>query len=428
MQRFLKCSYFIGNYSPKSRKRNKGIDGTPEPRVQSPRATQLSWLNGYNLLGQFIVTDYLLLLILLLVSFFNGTNDVSKGVATLVGSGLCRYRGALLWGSLWTIAGGVAAFFVASTLLKVFSTGILAGDVDLTVSFSIAVGTGVFLWVLFATRCGMPVSTTHSIVGAVCGPVLLTLGPSKILWGSLGYKIIAPLLLSPFLALLLTLAIYKTGYGILSKFSRYCLCFGPVRISSCENINGNSVTAFCETEAIVVKAGEVKQCEEGLASPMRLDFNDIAHWLSSGLISFARGMNDTPKIVAIMFASAAFVDTNLRPLFLLAIVAMGLGGYLQGRRVTETLSKKITGMDRNDSVIANLCTAVLVVFASRLGMPVSTTHVSSSSIIGIGLRRDVRGINKGVIYEMILAWVVTLPVAGVISTVVYLICINWFGF
>jgi len=372
--------------------------------------------------------EYLLLLILLLVAFFNGTNDVSKGVATMVGSELSSYRGALLWGTIWTIAGGITAFFVASALLKVFSTGMLSSDVALTVNFSIAVGVGVFSWVLLSSRLGMPVSTTHSIVGAVCGPVLLTFGPSKILWESLGYKIIVPLLLSPFIALVLTAVIYRAGYGILSKLSKRCLCLGPVRISCCGVAgNGHLATASCAADPLVLKAAGVSECNEDLASPVTLHFNDIAHWLSSGLISFARGMNDTPKIVAIMFTTAAFVDTNSRPFFFLVVIAMALGGYFKGRKVTDTLSKKITNMDRNDSVIANLCTAVIVVFASRFGMPVSTTHVSSSAIIGIGLRRNARAINKRVVYEMLLAWGVTLPVAGAISAVVYLVCINWFG-
>ena len=385
--------------------------------------------------------EYLLLPILLLVSFLNGTNDVSKGVATLVGSGLSGYRRALLWGSLWTAAGGVAAFFFASVLLKVFTTGILAEDVTMTVSFSIAIGVGVCAWIFFATRFGMPVSTTHSIVGAICGPVLLTLGPSKILWSSLGYKVIAPLLLSPFLALFLTWVVYKTGYAVFSKLSRYCICLESakvsVELSKCGEAGGSVAATFSgtgetgEAGTVTLKAANVTECGDGLnpSTPWitRVDLSDIAHWLSSALISFARGMNDTPKIVAIIFASAAVTGANLKPLFLLAVIAMALGGYLKGRRVTETLSKKITSMDRHDSVIANLSTAVLVVFASKLGMPVSTTHVSSSSIIGIGLRRNTREINRGVVCEMLLAWAVTLPVAAVVSAIVYVICVNWLG-
>jgi PiT family inorganic phosphate transporter len=367
------------------------------------------------------------LAVLLLVAFSNGTNDVSKGVATLVGSGLASYRRALIWGSLWTVAGGIAAFFVASAVLKVFSTGILAADVELSVSFSLAVGTAVFLWIFFASHFGVPVSTTHSIVGAVCGPILLTLGPSKILWPSLGYKIILPLMLSPFLALLFSASVYKTGFRLLKKLSNYCLCFGPARISSCASAGGQPATAFYKTDAMTVKAGGVDRCESEFDVPMVLHLNDIAHWLSSALISFARGMNDTPKIVAIIFTSAAFMDTDSRPFFFLVVVAMGLGGYLRGAKVTKTLSEKITAMDRNDSIIANLSTSLLVVFASKFGLPVSTTHVSSCSIIGIGLKRDARAINRGVILEMLFAWGVTLPVAGVLSAAVYIISKNLFG-
>ena len=121
-----------------------------------------------------------------------------------------------------------------------------------------------------------------------------------------------------------------------------------------------------------------------------------------------------------MFVSTAFVARDVTVITLLAVLAMGLGSYLKGLRVTETLSEKVTTMDRNDSVIANLVTAFLVVFASKFGVPVSTTHVSSSSIIGIGLRRNGGGINRRVVYEMLAAWVVTLPVAGILSGVVYL--------
>ncbi len=125
-----------------------------------------------------------------------------------------------------------------------------------------------------------------------------------------------------------------------------------------------------------------------------------------------------------MFVSTAFVARDVTVITILAVLAMGLGGYLKGLKVMKTLSEKVTAMDRNDSVIANLVTAFLVVFASKFGVPVSTTHVSSSSIIGIGLRRDRGGINRRVVYEMLLAWVVTLPVAGILSGVVYL-GLNW---
>lgn len=364
--------------------------------------------------------DSILLLLVVSMAFYNGANDVSKGVATLYGSGLCGYRGALIWGAVWTVAGGITAFFLASGLFKVFSNGIISSDLNLTVNFSTAVAIGVSIWVLLATKSGMPVSTTHSIVGSICGPVLLSLGPSKILWGSLGYKVLIPLLLSPIAAVLITFVIYKSGYGLLSRFSRYCLCI-ETRENVCCDTAGDGQAAACGSQAPLAKAGAVEDCDEGLGSPLRMDFHDIIHWISSALISFARALNDTPKIVAVLFASTAFGGGGLKLVFLLAALFMGLGSYLKGAKVTETLSKKITAMDRHDGVIANLCTAFLVVFASKFGMPVSTTHVSSGSIIGIGLRRSGSMVNKKLIYELLLAWIVTLPAAGIVSGIAYMV-------
>lgn len=364
--------------------------------------------------------DTVLLALILSMAFYNGANDVSKGVATLCGSGLCGYRGALLWGTFWTVAGGVTAFFLASGLFKVFSNGIVSANLNLTVNFSAAVAIGVSTWVLLATKAGMPVSTTHSIIGSICGPVLLFLGPSKILWGSLGYKILIPLLLSPVAAVLITFVIYKSGCALLSRFSRYCLCI-ETRQNVCCDTSGGGQAAACSSQAPLAKAGTVEDCAEELDSSLRMDLNDMVHWISSALISFARALNDTPKIVAILFASSIFAESNMKSAFLLAALFMGLGSYLKGARVTETLSKKITAMDRHDGVIANLCTAFLVVFASKFGMPVSTTHVSSGSIIGIGLRRSGSMVNKKLIYEMLLAWTVTLPAAGIISGIAYMV-------
>jgi len=365
--------------------------------------------------------DSILLIFVLSMAFYNGANDVSKGVATLQGSGLCGYRGALLWGTVWTVAGGLVAVFMASGLLKVFSKGIVADDLNLTVNFSMAVAMGVSTWVLLSTRIGMPVSTTHSIVGAILGPVLLSFGPSRILWQSLGYKIVVPLLLSPLAALLVTAVFYRAGYSLLSGLSRYCLCF-ETKTSDCCVPAGEGQLAAARVDNIPqAKAGAVEECAADLASSVRMDVNDLIHWTSSALISFARALNDTPKIVAVLFASTAFTGGDSKLVFLLAALFMGLGSYLRGRRVTETLSKKITAMDRHDSVIANLSTAFLVVFASRFGMPVSTTHVSGGSIIGVGLKRTDGSFNKKIVSEMLLAWVVTLPSAGLISGIAYMV-------
>ena len=280
--------------------------------------------------------ELVLLILLFSMAFFNGANDVSKGVATLHGSGLLSVRGALKWGTLWTVAGGLTAFFISRGIFKVFTEGLISNEVVLTPGFSIAVATGVVAWIMVATRAGMPVSTTHAIVGSITGAAFLAFGPSNILWGSLGYKVMLPLIISPFVALLITTAVYKGGYRALTRLSKYCLCFELKEEGAyCTRPSPDGqMAAVAECAEPVLGADKVEKCVENFISPVRYNFNDIAHLASSALISFARGLNDTPKIVAVMAVSAAFMKVDYRTVFILAALAMGLGGYLKGARVT----------------------------------------------------------------------------------------------
>ena len=141
---------------------------------------------------------------------------------------------------------------------------------------------------------------------------------------------------------------------------------------------------------------------------------DFAHYISAGTVCFARGLNDTPKIVAIIIAVNAFdIKTGL----LLVGIAMVLGGLLNAHRVAETMSKKITLMNHGQGFAANSATGLLVALASLWGMPVSTTHVSVGSIFGIGLLTG--NADKKVLSEILLSWVLTLPVAASISGCIY---------
>ncbi len=111
-----------------------------------------------------------LTLLVIMLSSANGTNDVSKGIATLVGSGITNYRTAIIWGAIWTIAGAIVAAFFSIEMLKTFSAGgIVKSTANLNETFPVAVTLGAFIWVIFASKTGLPVSTTHAITGALCG-------------------------------------------------------------------------------------------------------------------------------------------------------------------------------------------------------------------------------------------------------------------
>ena len=117
-------------------------------------------------------------LLVVALAFANGTNDVSKAIATLVGSGVTNYRIAIRWGTLWTVAGAGVAAFVAGAMVKTSTSGLIQAGTDIPRTATLAVLIGAMAWVLFASRTGLPVSTTHALMGAIVGAGFIALSGS----------------------------------------------------------------------------------------------------------------------------------------------------------------------------------------------------------------------------------------------------------
>ena len=141
---------------------------------------------------------------------------------------------------------------------------------------------------------------------------------------------------------------------------------------------------------------------------------NLAHYISAGMVSFARGLNDTPKIVALLIAVQGL---SIKLAMIAVAVGIALGGLLNAKRIAETMGKKITPMSHGQGFAANLVTGFMVIFASRLGVPVSTTHCSVGSLFGIGLITGKA--NKRVITNILISWLLTLPVAAALSAMSY---------
>jgi PiT family inorganic phosphate transporter len=370
-----------------------------------------------------VVVEGVLVFIVLAVLFLaysNGANDNFKGVATLFGSGTCGYRQALAWATVTTLAGSLLALYLAGGLVESFKgKGLVPDEVTRQPAFVLAVSLGAALTVLLATLTGLPVSTTHALTGGLVGAGLLAAAGEADL-GKLGGSFVVPLLFSPVVALLLTVAVYplfrwarrRSGVSSLT-----CVCVSGTYEEVQAQPDGRLL--LVRTQA-VVEIGEVATCVDryqgrvvGLEAGRVLD---VAHYLSGGAVGFARGLNDTPKIVALMLAVNAIPDAW--GLALVAVV-MGVGGVLNARRVAETMSRKITRMNPGQGFTANLVTSVLVAGASRLGLPVSTTHVSCGALFGIG---TVNGTARlGTILTILLAWVTTLPLGAALAAGSYLL-------
>ena len=363
----------------------------------------------------------LLFLAVCFLAYSNGANDNFKGVASLFGSKTVGYRTAILWATVSTFAGSVAAIFLAQSLLYRFSGKGLVPDV-LTGSepFLVAVALGAGGTVILATFTGFPVSTTHALMGAMVGGGWMAAG-SQVHLAILVRAFLAPLLLSPLLAVALGAALYLAFRSLrlrLGVTKEWCICVGQEQ-QVVPMPQPSSVLALeAAPPAVSACVGDRAECAERYAGRLwgigLQQAMDMAHFLSAGVVSFARGLNDTPKMAALLLVLPALEE---RSSLVAVAIAVAAGGMLSARRVAETMSHKITGMNHGQGFSANLATGLLVTTASVFGLPVSTTHVSVGSLFGIGLtnrKADVR-----VVRNIVLSWFVTLPCAAVLGALVY---------
>ncbi|MEZ4792576.1 MAG: inorganic phosphate transporter [Gelidibacter sp.] len=233
----------------------------------------------------------------------------------------------------------------------------------------------------------------------------------------MGNAFLIPLIVSPLMAAALSFIAYlffrffrkKSG---ITKSS--CICvYEKQAATATENsdvaleMTSNLEVASCNNNCVKSYEGRIL----GISSQQAID---KLHYLSAGIVSFARGLNDTPKIVGLLLIIN--VLEIHRSLMIIAAI-MAIGGLMNAKKVGVTMSKKITPMNSGQGFTANLITGLLVTTASIHGLPVSTTHVSVGSIFGIGTvtkKADYKMISK-----IVLSWILTLPVAAVMSAIAF---------
>jgi inorganic phosphate transporter, PiT family len=314
-----------------------------------------------------------LILAVMCVAFTNGANANFKGVASLYGSGTTSLKTAMWIGNVATMAGSVASFWIASKMLQSFGgKGIIPNDIVQSLEFAAAVAFGAAGTSFLATRFAFPVSTTHALIGAIAGSGLAAswLGATthSPQWSVVVSSILLPLIASPFLSIVLALLLYAVLRGL------------------------------------------------GWAREERNSLVDRLHIFSGAAASFARGMNDTPKMVAILLL---LPNANVGLAFGLVAIAIALGGWFDSSRVAETLGKKITDLNSQEGMLASMVTSVLVATASFHSLPVSTTHVSVGALTGIGLAN--RRAHWKMIGEILLAWVTTVPCGLLVGAICYML-------
>jgi PiT family inorganic phosphate transporter len=340
------------------------------------------------------------------LAFANGANDVSKGIATLAGSGRATYRQALAWGAVWTAAGAFAALVISIGLINLFTSSLVAGEVLALSSFPLAVAAGASLWVLFASVTGLPVSTTHALTGAIVGVALSTGGIEAIRWGLLLSGIAVPLALSPLVSGILGYSMH----GVARRIESACVCAeDQVTVPA---VNSDGTLAVRSVSTIVTSA---VACDPA-PGRVRLMAGHVTHWGAAAAISFARAVNDNSKIAALgTLAFASMGSGGVAGAFALTALAMTVGSFAAGLRVSRTLGDRVVHMHTDTGLAGALVASGLVMAASFYTLPVSTTHVSTGAIVGAGMRQGSRAVQWGTVGSLVTAWVVTLPVCALLG-------------
>ena len=383
-----------------------------------------------------------------------GANDVANAMGTSVGSGALTIGGAILVAAIFEVCGAfLAGGHVTDTVRKGMLDMALVDREQLIYGMLASLASAGTL-LIGATRFGLPISTTHAIVGAIVGFGAVGIGLESINWGRVG-QIILSWLTSPILAGVFAFIIFQiTRTKILDTKDPIAQVrkLGPVFFFFVFFVIG-LVTMFKGlkplkldldlTEAVIgslilglagagLGAVLIRRVQLGAKDP-RHRFSQVERIfvvlqiLTACAIAFAHGSNDVANAIGPLAAVAHAVQeldlggkAPVEP-WMLAIGGIGIviGLATWGYRVMETVGKRITELTPSRGFAAQLAAATTIVVASRLGIPISTTHTLVGAVLGVGLARGISALDLRVVGKIIISWVATLPIAAGLSIFFY---------
>jgi PiT family inorganic phosphate transporter len=315
-----------------------------------------------------------LIAVALLFDFLNGLHDAANSIATIVSTRVLRPQYAVFWAAFFNF---VAFLFFGLHVAETLGTGIIDPAI-VTPQVIFAALSGAIVWNIVTWVFGIPSSSSHALVGGLVGAGLAKTGGSAIVFAGLA-KTVAAIFLSPaigfFLALLLIL---------------------------------------------IVSWIFVRQTPFTVDSTFRL-----LQFASASLYSLGHGGNDAQKtmgIIAVLLFSQGYLGSSFYvPLWVVVScqMAMALGTLFGGWRIVHTMGSKITRLNPMQGFCAETGGALTLFGATWLGIPVSTTHTITGAIVGVGAARRVSAVRWGLASNIVVAWIVTLPAAAIISSLVY---------
>lgn len=317
----------------------------------------------------------LVIILALAFDFINGFHDTANAIATCVSTRAIRPGLAIIGTAVLNFIGAMISTGVAKTI----GGDIVTSPAMINELVIIAGLTGAIVWNLITWWFGMPSSSSHALIGGMIGAVAFSVGTAALNdWGII--KIFLSLILSPISAILI-------GYIIMKILFVICHGFKPAKVNMTAN---------------------------------RLQI------LSAALMAFSHGSNDAQKsmgIITLALVSGGFIQTMEVPTLvkILCALAMALGTSVGGWKIIRTVGGKIFKMHPIHGFAADLNSAVVIFAATLLHLPVSTTHVVSGSIMGVGAAQRVKAVHWSVARQMVTAWVMTIPCTAVIGAVSYFV-------
>ena len=383
-----------------------------------------------------------------------GANDLANAMGTSVGAGAVTVKQAVAIAIVFEFAGAVlAGGNVTKTIRKgiIDPTDIIANP-EILVYGMLAALLAAAVWLMIASVKGWPVSTTHSIVGALVGFALVGIGPSAINWLKIG-KIVASWVISPAiggtLAFLLVMSTrrlifdtdnplknakrYAPAYIFLVGFviSLVTLFKGLKHL----NIDLSATQSFAIAICIGLLTGFVgwlfvRKVKEDVEADREFHFASVEKVFTPMMLftacsmAFAHGSNDVANgigplaaVISIVTSGGEVMQTSKMPSWILMVGGAGIvaGLITLGYRVMLTVGTKITELTPSRGFCAELAAASTVVLASRTGLPVSTTHILVGSVLGVGLARGIGALDLRVVMNIIISWLVTLPAGAILA-------------
>ena len=378
-----------------------------------------------------------------------GANDVANSMASAVGAKAITVRQAVFIAGILNVVGAVfIGSHVTNTIRKgIVSTEILA-DPHIALIGALSALLAAALWVSFATWKSLPVSTTHSIVGAMIGFGIMAGGFSVIKWGKLA-AVVLSWVISPVFSLVIAFVMFKLIIKIiLSKNDpfEWSLKLSPFFIGIAvfivvlsflfktplgKTLAMGNLTALFLSLIIAIIFGFAGG---GLLSRFIRDRKAGAEAIfkriqigTSCYVALAQGSNDVanaigPLAVIYFLVKTGGVGAEVPvPVFLLLFGGIGIafGISMAGARVMETVGKKITTLTNTRGFSVDFAAATTVLVASKMGLPVSTTHAAVGGVLGVGLARGLEAVNFRIIIKIMLYWVLTVPISAITSMIIF---------